>query len=462
MRICPLFIVAAPTLVFFAILAHAAEPVTFTGTIAPLVYVNCTTCHRPGGGAPFSLVTYEDVAKRARLIADVTASRYMPPWHAAPGPSKFVGERHLTDDQIRVFSEWVAQGAPQGDPAKLPPLPDFRDGWTLGEPDLILEMPQGFDLPASGPDVFRNFILPTGLSEDKWVRAVEIRPSAQKAVHHALFAYVPRGSMSAREGKDGQPGFGGAMSVGVAPGQAGSGGLGGWAVGGNPMMFPEGVAAPLPKDSEFLLQVHFHLTGKTETERSTIGIYFADGLPTKVTASVELPALFAFGANLDIPAGEANYTIRDSFTLPGDAKVFSAYAHAHYLGKEMHVVATLPDGSELSLLSIPDWDFNWQEFYQYETPVALPKGTRIDSVIGYDNSEANPRNPNSPPKRIQWGMESFDEMGTVGLLLEIVNPADEAVFGEQLRARTQAAIRAGGADGTLQRYLQYQRLQSTQ
>jgi len=213
-------------LLILATTCFAADRVTFTEAIAPLVYGNCTTCHRPGGGAPFSLITYEDVAARARLIAEVTASRYMPPWHAASGSSRFVGERHLTDEQIRTFADWASQDMPQGDPTKLPPLPQFRDGWTLGEPDLVLEMATGFDLPASGPDVFRNFILPTGLTEDKWVRAVEIRPSAARAVHHALFAYVPGGNMSARDAKDGQPGFGGAMSIGVAPGQQGSGGLG--------------------------------------------------------------------------------------------------------------------------------------------------------------------------------------------------------------------------------------------
>ena len=173
---------------------RAAQPstrpaVTFAETIAPIVYANCVTCHRPGEAAPFSLITYEDVVKRGKLVARVTSEKYMPPWHAAPGHGEFVGERRLTEAQIAAIDTWVKAGMPRGDEAKMPKLPAFpADGWRLGQPDLILEMPAAFDLPASGPDVFRNFVIPTGLTEDKWVRGVEFRPSARKVVHHAIFA----------------------------------------------------------------------------------------------------------------------------------------------------------------------------------------------------------------------------------------------------------------------------------
>ncbi len=184
------------TVIGLALLGATLQPsvprVTFTETIAPILYTNCVTCHRPGEAAPFSLITYKDAKMRATLIARATKSRYMPPWHVARGYGEFVGERRLTDAQIAAFDQWVKQGTPRGDAAKMPKLPAFTDGWQLGTPDLVLEMPAGFDVPAGGPDLFRNFAIPTKLTEDKWVRAVEYRPSARKVVHHALFAYSPR------------------------------------------------------------------------------------------------------------------------------------------------------------------------------------------------------------------------------------------------------------------------------
>ena len=167
-----------------------ASRVTFTETIAPIVYDNCVSCHRPGEAAPFSLISYNDVKNRGQLIAAVTQSRYMPPWQATHGFGDFDDERRLTDAQIQTIATWVKNGMPEGDKAKMPALPKFTSGWRLGTPDLVLEMPQEFEVPASGPDIFRNFVIPSKLLEDKWVRAVEFRPGARTVVHHALFAYV--------------------------------------------------------------------------------------------------------------------------------------------------------------------------------------------------------------------------------------------------------------------------------
>jgi mono/diheme cytochrome c family protein len=442
--------------------AQQSQPATtFAQTIAPILYENCVTCHRSGEAAPFPLISYEDAAKRGDLIAEVTGSKYMPPWHAAPGHGEFLGERRLTDAQIAAIDRWVKAGMPRGDASKMPKLPAFPpDGWRLGQPDLILEMPVGFDLPASGPDVFRNFVIPTNLTEDKWVRGIEFRPSARKVVHHALFAYVPGGQLAARDGADGRPGFGGMGAVGVGNARADSRGLGGWAVGATPRMLPAGVAARLPKGSDFLLQMHFHLSGKPETEKSLIGIYFADKAPDKDLFSVELPALFGVGAGIDIPPGEKRYTIQDSFTLPGDVSIYSASAHAHYLAKEMKATATLPDGSTKPLIWINDWDFNWQDSYVYKSPFTLPKGTRIDVTLIYDNSADNPRNPISPPRRALWGEQSFDEMGMVGFGFEVLNKADVPAFQQTLGARAKAAIAAGGKDGTLGRFIARQQRQN--
>ena len=434
---------------------------TFTETIAPILYANCVTCHRPGEVAPFSLISYEDVAKRGKLVAKVTESKYMPPWHAAHGYGEFVGERGLSDAQIAAIGAWVKAGMPRGDASKMPTLPAFPpDGWRLGQPDLILEMPAGFDLPASGPDVFRNFVIPTRLTEDKWVRGIEFRPGARKVVHHAIFAQVAGGSLSARDGADGRPGFGGMGAVGVVNDRGDSRSLGGWAVGATPRMLPEGVAARLPKGSDLLLQMHFHLSGKPETEKSLIGIFFADKAPDKDLFSVELPALFGVGAGIDIPPGEARYTIQDSFTLPGDVSVYSAMAHAHYLAREMKATATLPDGSTRPLIWIHDWDFNWQDSYVYKKPFTLPKGTRLDVTLTYDNSADNPRHPISPPRRVLWGEQSLDEMGTVGFGFEVLNKADVPSFQQALAARSKAAIAAGGKDGTIGRFLASQMRQN--
>ena len=439
-----------------AALLPAAEKVTFTDTIAPIVYQNCVTCHRPGEAAPFSLISYEDVKKRGVLIATVTKSHYMPPWHAAHGYGAFADERRLTDAQIANIGDWVGQGMPQGDPAKMPKLPQFPEGWHLGKPDLVLEMPAGFELPASGPDVYRNFVIPTRLAEDKWVRAVEFRPSARKVVHHALFAYVDGGALAKIDGADGRPGFGGMGSIGVSPGGGNSGSLGGWAVGATPVFLSEGLALSLPKGADFVLQMHFHLTGRPETEKSVIGIYFADKAPERRLIPVQVPALFGFGAGIDVPAGDKNYTVTDSFTLPVDTKAYAVSAHAHYVAKEMKATATLPDGSQQPLLWIPDWDFNWQDRYTYQAPVTLPKGTRIDVSLRYDNSAGNPRNPSNPPKRVQWGEQSFDEMGSVTVQMVAVRKEDEAVLRESLAERTRAAIRKGVQDGTARRYQQQQ------
>lgn len=447
----------AKTLALFAAAAAslpAAGPVTFSETIAPIMYQNCVTCHRPNQAAPFALISYEDVKKRGSVIAAVTKSRYMPPWHAAHGYGEFAEERRLSEAQIAAIGEWVSHGMPQGDPSKMPQLPQFPDGWHLGKPDLVLEMPVGFNLPASGPDIYRNFVIPTHLSEDKSVRAVEFHPSARKVVHHVLYAYTEGGALAKVDGADGRPGFGGMGSIGVTPGGGNSGGLGGWAVGATPIFLPAGLALPLPKGADFILQMHFHLTGKPETERSEVGIYFADQAPERKLMALQLPALFGFGAGIDIPAGNNNYTVDDSFTLPVDVTAYSAGAHAHYVGKEMKATATLPDGATKPLLWIQDWDFAWQDRYNYKTPITLPKGTRVDVHLRYDNSAGNPRNPSNPPKRVQWGEQSFDEMGSVTMQVVAVHKEDEAVLQQALADRARAALRKGVQDGTAARFQQ--------
>ena len=434
--------------------APAASSVTFSETIAPIVYDNCVSCHRPGEAAPFSLISYDDVRNRGKLIAAVTASRYMPPWQATHGFGDFADERRLTDAQITAIGTWVKDGMPQGDLSKMPALPKFTTGWRLGTPDLVLEMPQEFEVPASGPDIFRNFVIPSTLLEDKWVRAVEFRPRARTVVHHALFAYVRSGAYASMDGADGKPGFRGLAPIGANPNIAPAGPLGGWAVGASARFLPEGLALPMARNSDVVIQMHFHPSGKVEREKSTIGIYFADKAPDRMLRVLQLPGLFGIGTGLDIPAGEKNYVVERSATLPVDVRVFLANPHAHYLGKEFKATATLPDGTVKPLLWIQDWDFNWQDGYNYKEPVVLPKGTRVDVRIVYDNSASNPRNPSNPPQRVWWGEESTDEMGSISFGLIPVRREDEAAWLQFAATQQKATLTAAALNGTLQRLLQ--------
>jgi hypothetical protein len=431
----------------------APQQVTFSETVAPIIYQNCVTCHRPGEAAPFSLISYEDVKKRGTLIAAVTSSRYMPPWHAAHGFGEFKEERRLTDDQIATIGDWVAQGMPQGDPAKMPKLPAFTEGWHLGKPDLILEMPVAYDIPASGPDIYRNFVVPTNLTEDRWVRAIEFRPGARKAVHHVLIGYDASGQVRKLDGADGRPGYSTTMG-GNFTNTANSASLGGWAVGNVPEFLPEEFALALPKGSDIVLQMHFHPTGKPETEKSVIGIYFSNKPPERNLTSVELPPLFGFGAGINIPAGKSDYTVEDSLTLPVDVQAFGVFVHAHYVAKQVKATATMPDGSVRPLIWIQDWDFNWQDVYTFKTMVMLPRDTRIDVRVTYDNSASNPANPNSPPKAVMWGEQTSDEMASVNIPMVTVRKEDEKVLREMLSNRQKAAIQQGIQDGTLKRMME--------
>lgn len=420
--------------------------VTFAEDIAPIIFQNCASCHRPGEAAPFSLLNYSDVKNRAKQIAEVTRKKFMPPWHAEPGYGEFVGHRFLTPEQIASIQTWLSQGAPEGDPAKLVALPKFTEGWQLGKPDLVVKMSEAFPVQADGRDVYRNFVVPLNLSEDKYLKAVEFRPSARTVVHHCLFFLDATGVARQLDEADPGPGFGG-----MGGRSREFTGIGGWAVGSNPRHLPEGLAWRMPKGSDLILQTHFHPSGKEENEQSVIGLYFADRVPEKKFADVQLPPKFGALAGIDIPAGEANYTIADSFILPVDIEAFAVSGHAHYLGKEMKLKAVLPDGTEQGLLWIKDWEFNWQEQYSYKEYVRLAKGTRIEATIIYDNSEMNLRNPSRPPKRVKWGRMSFDEMGSITLQVvasrEDEFPQLQAAIREHVRI---AALTKAMANGTNQ------------
>jgi uncharacterized protein (TIGR03437 family) len=404
----------------------SAQTVTWSEHIAPIVYNNCTRCHRTGQVASFTLMSYSDAKRHGPTMASVTQSRYMPPWKADPSWAPFRDERRLSASQISLIQQWVAGGMPQGDPALEPKLPVFPDGWQLGTPDLILEMPAAYSVAADGNDIYRNFVLKTGLTDDRWIRAIELKPSARAAVHHVLFYSDTTGEARALDGKDGQPGFPGLGTVFTlgasnplkAIDNALAGNLGGWVPGTTPEFLPDGIAYSLPKSADLILQTHFHPDGKAETEKTQIGVYFAPVAPTREITQVQAPAFFGIQANIDIPAGNNAYMVRGSFKIPVDVEAFSISAHAHYLGRGSRMTATLPSGEVRILLSISDWDFNWQDTYIFKDILSLPAGTRIDGELVYDNSANNPKNPFTPARRVKWGENSTDEMGS--LILNVV------------------------------------------
>ena len=387
---------------------HAdGNPPTYSRHIAPILHQNCASCHRPGEAAPFALLTFDDARRRAKTINRVVAGRFMPPWKPVPGHGEFRGERRLSEKQISLIDSWVTAGAPEGDPALTPEPPEFVAGWQLGKPDLVLEMAESAEIPAEGRDIYRYFAMPMNLAEDKWVRAIEVRPGARSVVHHTLFFLDTEGKAVKLQKADTKaPGFNGR---GFSRGKS----LGGWAVGGMPLGLGEGYALPMPKGSDFVLQTHFHPSGKKEKEKTRIGIYFADKAPEKRLLEFQVPPGFGARAGLLIEGGISDYALKDHLIVPEDLDLVTVWGHAHQICTDLQATATLPDGSKVPLFKIDEWDFDWQGQYAYKETVHLPKGTRIDTEIHYDNSADNPANPNHPPRHIRWGEQSFDEMGSL-------------------------------------------------
>lgn len=431
-----------PTFLLVALATPLAAEVTFNEHIAPLVHENCTGCHRPGQSGPFQLITYKDVRKRSSTIEEVLLDRYMPPWKPVNTNLHFANNRRLTDKQIATFGEWVKAGTPEGDPKKKPTPPEYPSTWYLGEPDLIVTMKGSFEIPAEGRDIYRSFLFPVKLPEDKWVKAVELRPKAKSSVHHALFFIDSSGQARRDDGKDGKAGFRGmsflrgqrgANGDPISGAFGGANGLGGHVPGATPAKLPGDLAMFLPKGSDIVMQTHFHPSGKKEVEQAELALYFTDKAPAINLVPIQLPPVFGRAARIDIPAGEKNYVIEDSMTLPVPVNGVLVGGHAHYICKTMTMTATLPGGKEIMLMDIQDWDLDWQDRYQFKKPLDLPAGTVLKTKLVYDNSANNPENPFSPPRRIRWGQESTDEMGSVTLTVVPKNKKDAPVLAKAQR-----------------------------
>lgn len=381
--------------------AVASSQITYARDVAPILQRQCETCHRPGQIGPMSFTTYAQAAAWRGDIKRYTQNRQMPPWKADPGAGDFQDARRLSAHEIAILAKWADAGAPEGDPKDLPAPAHFNEGWPLGKPDMVLEPSRAYHVDADGGDVYRCFVIPTDFTHNRYVSAVDVQPGNRAVVHHVIAFIDGEGKSANLDGHEKEPGYTSFGGVGFTP----TGALGGWAPGITPHYLPNGVATAVPAGARIVLQVHYHKDGKPETDFSRVGLYFAQGPIDKTLHITE--AIHS----LYIPPGDAHYTVSTlSVPSPVAYHLVAITPHMHLLGRSMKLTAILPNGSKVPLVSVSNWDFNWQSTYFYKKPIALPIGSRIAMTATYDNSAHNPRNPNSPPKLVTWGEQTTDEM----------------------------------------------------
>ena len=365
--------------------------VTYSNQISRILQENCVSCHRDGEIAPFALDEYDEVAGWAGMIEEVVRERRMPPWHADPAIGHFSNDARLTDEEKQLIYDWVVAGAPEGDPADLPPTREYPDGWQIGEPDLVVEMDdKPFKVKARGTVPYKYFVVDPGFKEDKWIKAAECRPGNREVVHHIIV------------GLSGQGQFGDNRGV---HSELDSEWLAATAPGGKPMILPEGYAKFIPKGSKLIFQMHYTPNGTRTTDISKIGLVFEDA--EKVTHRV-LTKL-AIETDFRIPPRADNHRVKAVERIQRPSELLALFPHMHYRGKSFTYEIELPGGKREMLLSVPNYDFNWQNAYVLEKPRQLPKGTRIHCVAHFDNSKKNLANPN-PNKSVYWGDQTWEEM----------------------------------------------------
>jgi tetratricopeptide (TPR) repeat protein/mono/diheme cytochrome c family protein len=410
---------------------NAAAPVpNFARDIAPILFRNCVSCHRPGESAPFSLLSYADAKKRAEEIATATSTRVMPPWLPAAGYGDFAGEHRLTAEEIASITNWVKGGAPEGPASETPPVPTFTEGWQLGPPDMIVEAARAFTIPAHGPDVFYNFIFTPEITGTKYVRAIEIRPGNTHLIHHAN-VIVDRARSARRQESEPGAGFPG-MNVKIIRNvfDFDSHFLF-WKPGSAPWVEQDGFSWRLDPGNDLVLNAHMMTMGMPQDVKPSIGLYFTDKPPKYAPILIQLD----HDGALNIPPGDADFVVADKFTLPLDVDALAVYPHAHYLGHVLEGYAILPNGARKELILIRHWDPKWQSVYHYREPVFLPKGTTLVMRWHFDNSAANPRNPHRPPQRVTSGNQSTDEMAHLSFQLLPREPGQLRALEEAFMAR---------------------------
>jgi mono/diheme cytochrome c family protein len=359
---------------------------TFSRDVAPIFYKRCAECHRPTMFAPMSLMSYESARPWAKAIKQKVASRQMPPWGADPAYGVFQNDPSLSQAEIDAIVSWVDAGAPKGDDADLPPPPQFADGWTIGKPDAVFAMEEEFEIPATGEIPYKYFRVPTNLTEDRWIQAIEIHPGARAHVHHVLAFTQPAGRPPNPAGALGPTNIGG-----VTPNKPG-------------VLFAPGVARLLRGNSDIVLQIHYTTNGSAATDRTVVGVIYAKEPPEKVPVGG-----MALNARFAIPPNDGNHEVRAVQTIVKDTLLTSLTPHMHVRGKDMIYIAHYPDGTSETLLSVPKYDFNWQLTYVLAQPKLIPAGTKMEVIAHYDNSATNKANPD-PSKEVKWGDQTWEEM----------------------------------------------------
>jgi len=378
------------------------EPLTFHRDIEPIMQQRCQECHRKGQIGPFTLTSYQDLLDNVEPVAEVVRQRRMPPWHADERYGSFHNARRLSDGEITTLLSWIEQGMPQGDPADAPPPRNWLEGWQIEQPDVVIEMPIEAEIPAEGVLPYRYYFVPTNFKEDRWARMAEAKPGNPSVVHHIIVYMISPGRASL--GGDNESGF----LVGFAPGS-------------DAVKLPPGAALRIPKGAEFVFELHYTPTGVPQTDRSSVGIVFADGPPKREV----FVNFFEHDDDLFIPANDPHHSQRATFRFPSDSTLISVLPHMHWRGKAYHYDIEYPDGTKDVLASIPRYDFNWQTTYQFAEPLEIPKGTVVRSVAHWDNSHNNLANPD-PSRNVEEGLQTTEEM----MLGFLTYTTDEPVVGQ--------------------------------
>ena len=384
-------------------LASAAEKPTFHNDVEPILQANCQSCHRPGEPAPMALLTFDQVRPWAQAIKEAVLLKRMPPWSADPAFGKFSNEHSLQQKDIETLVAWVDAGAPQGDPAEAPPPAKFISGWNIGEPDVVIEMPEAFEIPAAGTIDYHYLVLPTNFAEDRWITAAEVRPGNREVVHHVIAFVRPKGSTWLDEGVPGKvflPEKGHKRDRGNEKREL----LVGFAPGMEEGVWGDGYAKKVPAGADIVFQLHYTANGKATTDKTKIGLVLADAPPAK-----RVITMAATNSKFTIPPGAPAHEVKSDWVINEQVELVSLMPHMHLRGKDFRYVATYPTGESETLLNVPKYDFNWQFFYYLAEPKILPKGTRIDCTAHFDNSPNNPANP-APEEEVKWGDQSWEEM----------------------------------------------------
>ena len=406
---------------------------TYTKDVAPILFKNCTSCHRPGEIAPMSLLTYDDVRPRAKDIRDEVSEGNMPPWHASAPHGTFLNERGLTDEERRTLIAWANGGAPKGNAKDMPPTPVYAEGWLIGKPDVVFEMQESYKVPAEGVIEYEYFYIPTNFTEPKWIQAIEVRPGNREVVHHALAFYKAKPDI--KRAPVLQPNRT-QMELPPPPRQATrpqrddqvpSRLLATYAPGTNPQVLRPGTAIRLEPGGVIELQMHYTANGEAGSDRTKVGLVFA-----KDPSPREVRVTHFFNGTLNLPAGAPDVRVDADISFVADATVWGIFPHTHVRGKKWEYVLELPDGTKKTVLSVPKYDFNWQTYYMFTEPLQVPKGSRLVSSAWYDNSPGNKSNPD-PTVDVKWGDQTGEEMQYTGLLFSPATPSTSPQAGGSVK-----------------------------